>query len=38
MTASHEGHVDIVRVLIDAKAHVNTWEEVCCNYHTLYIR
>ena len=31
MTASIEGHVDIVRLLIEAKAEVNTQEEVCCS-------
>ena len=36
MKASRKGHVDIVRILIDAKAQVNTQEEVCCYYHTLY--
>ena len=34
MKASRKGHVDIVRILIDAKAQVNTQEEVCCYYHT----
>ena len=29
MKASHKGHVDIVRILIIAKAQVNTREEVC---------
>ena len=35
MTASFHGHVDIVRMLIEAKAQVNTQEEVhvCCSYH-----
>ena len=28
MTASFEGHVDIVRILIEAKAQINTQEEV----------
>ena len=28
MTASFEGHVDIVRLLIEAKAQINTQEEV----------
>ena len=40
MTASFEGHIDIVRILIEAKAQINTQEEVCCSYHqkliTLY--
>ena len=30
MTASFEGHVDIVRILIEAQAQVNTQKEVCC--------
>ena len=30
MTASFNGHVDIVRILIEAKAKVNTQDEVCC--------
>ena len=31
MAASFQGHVDIVRLLIDAKAQLNTREkEVCC--------
>ena len=34
MTASFEGHVDIVRILIEAKAQVNTQDEVCCNFTT----
>ena len=33
MTASFEGHVDIVRILIEAKAQINTQGEVCCSYH-----
>ena len=33
MTASIHGHVDIVRMLIEAKAQINTQEEVCCSYH-----
>ena len=33
MAASFHGHVDIVRMLIEAKAQVNTQEEVCCSYH-----
>ena len=36
MKASHKGYVHIVRILIDAKAEVNTQEEVCCYYHTLH--
>ena len=32
MTASYEGHVDIVRILIEAKAQINMQEEVCCSY------
>ena len=30
MTASFNGHVDIVRTLIEAEVQVNTQEEVCC--------
>ena len=33
MGASFHGHVDIMRMLIEAKAQVNTQEEVCCFYH-----
>ena len=33
MEASFEGHVDIVRILIEAKAQINTQNEVCCSYH-----
>ena len=33
MTASFEGHVDIVRILIEAKAQINTQNKVCCSYH-----
>ena len=33
MTASFEGHTDIVQILIEAKAGINTQEEVCCSYH-----
>ena len=33
MTASFEGHVEIVRILIEAKAHINSQNEVCCSYH-----
>ena len=38
MTASFNGHVDIVRILIDAKAQINTQEEVCYSHNqkTLY--
>ena len=31
MAASFGGHVDIVRLLIEAKAHINTQAEVCCS-------
>ena len=34
MKASCKGHIDIVRILIDAKVQVNTQEEVCCNLYT----
>ena len=30
MRASLEGHVDIVKILIEAQAQVNTQSEVCC--------
>ena len=33
MTASFEGHTDVVQTLIEAKAQINTQEEVCCSYH-----
>ena len=33
MEASIHGAVDIVKMLIEAKAQVNTQEEVCCSYH-----
>ena len=33
MVASFEGHVDIVRMLIDAKAQVNIQEEVHVHVH-----
>ena len=33
MKASFHGHVDIVRILIEAKAQINTQKEVCCSYH-----
>ena len=33
MTASFEGHTDIVQILIEAKAEINTQDEVCCSYH-----
>ena len=33
MIASFHGHVDIIRMLIDANAQVNTQKEVCCSYH-----
>ena len=34
MAASFEGHVDIVRMLIKAKAKVNLQDEVCNHYCT----
>ena len=46
MTASFEGHVDIVRTLIEAKAQVNTQKEVwlllppethCTTHHTVLL-
>ena len=33
MTASFEGHTDVVQTLIEAKAQINTQAEVCCSYH-----
>ena len=33
MVASTEGHVDIVRMLIDANAQVNKQDEVCSSVH-----
>ena len=33
MAASIHGDVDVVRMLIEAKALVNIQEEVCCSYH-----
>ena len=36
MTASFEGYVDIVRILIKAQAQVNTQKEVCCCKLTIY--
>ena len=33
MTASFQGHSRVVRILIEAKAQVNTQEEVSCSYH-----
>ena len=33
MTASFEGRVVIIRILIEARAQVNTQNEVCCFYH-----
>ena len=33
MTASFEGHVDVVRILIEANSQVNTQKEVCCYHH-----
>ena len=46
MTASFEGHVDIVRTLIEAKAQVNTQKEVWlllppetyCTTHRTFLR
>ena len=39
MTASFEGHDDIVRMLIEAKAQVNTQEKVhaCTMYMYMYV-
>ena len=40
MTASFNGHVDIVRILIEAQAQVNTQKEVCCYkriHHEKYV-
>ena len=33
MVASFEGHVDTVRMLIEANAEVNKQDEVCYSYH-----
>ena len=33
MVASCNGHTDIVQILIEAKAEINTQKEVCCSYH-----
>ena len=33
MIASFHGHVDIVKMLIEAKAQINTQDEVYCSYH-----
>ena len=33
MRASCNGHTDIVQILIEAKAEINTQNEVCCSYH-----
>ena len=33
MAASFADHSHIVRILIEAKAHVNTQDEVSCSYH-----
>ena len=33
MRASCNGHTDIVQILIEAKAEINTKDEVCCSYH-----
>ena len=33
MVASFEGHVDIVKMLIEARAQVNMQDEVCCSCH-----
>ena len=33
MVASLNGHADVVQTLIEAKAQINTQEEVCCSYH-----
>ena len=35
MTASFGGHVDTVRILIEAKAEVNIQDKVLCSYHNL---
>ena len=37
MTASFEGHVDIVRILINADAEIDTQDEVCSLSHTAHI-
>ena len=33
MVASCNGHTDIVQILIEAKAEINTQKEVCYSYH-----
>lgn len=33
MTASFNGHVDTVRMLIEARAQIDAQEEVCYSYH-----
>ena len=33
MIASFNGHADAVQTLIEAKAPINTQQEVCCSYH-----
>ena len=33
MAASYWGHVDTVRILIEAKAEVNIQDKVLCSYH-----
>ena len=33
MIASFVGYADVVQTLIEAKAQINTQEEVCCSYH-----
>ena len=35
MAASFKGHVNIVRLLIEAKAQINIQDEVCYSYHIL---
>ena len=33
MVASFGGHTDIIQILIEAKAEINTQDEVYCSYH-----
>ena len=37
MTASYNGHVDILKTLIEAKAQINTQDEVGNSLHIIYV-